>query len=198
MPTTTYEQPNAKASESLRFREDDGRADAILPSSPVQPQPTETPKTRSQDTLSMSSDSKEHLRKTQLAAGPLIRLVRGHAPHRRFQVLQHWEGVVIAVEDDMIRAELIDLGDRRQPVETVGVPIAEVPAPDRPLLSPGRVFYWSIGFEHSAGGQLRRVSEIRFRRTPEWSQHKIELIEAAASRLIDRQNNDAEGDPTAR
>jgi hypothetical protein len=57
---------------------------------------------------------------------------------------------------------------------------------DRPLLEPGSVFYWSIGHETTAGGQLCRVSEIRVRRTPVWSQQAIERVRLLGKQLYER------------
>jgi hypothetical protein len=118
-------------------------------------------------------------------AKPLIRLPEGTLPKKRMLVLQQWEGVVTEVAADSFFAELQDLGDSSQPIEIVEIPIDEVPKDDQSLLASGSIFYWSIGHETSAGGQLRRISEIRMRRTPRWTQQTIRRVIERAEELFE-------------
>lgn len=122
--------------------------------------------------------------KPRLAA-PLIRLPAGTLPKKRVQVLQQWEGIVTAVAVDAFFADLQDVGDSSQPLEVVEIPIEEVPEDDRSLLVEGAVFYWSIGYETSPGGTLRRVSEIRMRRTPRWTKRAIQQVKKRAEELFE-------------
>jgi hypothetical protein len=105
---------------------------------------------------------------------------------RRFHVSQQWEGTVTSVEADSIWADLHDLTDPSNPLEIAEIPMQEFALSDRPLLEPGSVFYWSIGHETTAGGQLCRVSEIRVRRTPVWSQQAIERVRLLGKQLYER------------
>lgn len=114
------------------------------------------------------------------------------APARHFEVLQQWEGVVSEVTHDAVWAELLDLTDRSKPLEVIELPLAEVPKPDWPLLAPGSVFYWCIGYERSQGGQIRRVSEIRVRRAPLWSEHAINSIQTKGLELFRRFSGNGE------
>jgi len=129
----------------------------------------------------------------------LVRLTGTRAPHRLFEVLQQWEGIVSEVTEDTVWASLVDLTDRERAEEIVELSLAEISEEDRAILRPGSVFYWAIGYERSLGGQIRRVSEIRVRRTPQWSQHSINLLKAKAVDLMDRFGDNAENPtPTAK
>ncbi len=114
------------------------------------------------------------------------------APYRRFEVLQQWEGVVSKVTEDSVWADLVDLTDRSRSEEVVELPLAEVSEADRSILKPGSVFYWAIGREWSPGGQMRRVSEIRVRRTPQWTQRSVDALKAKALTLMERFNGNSE------
>ena len=133
-----------------------------------------------------SPDSGETSRvsKPRLVA-PLIRLPAGTLPLERVRVLQQWEGVVTDVTNDSFFADLQDLSDSSHPLEVVEIPIDEVSEDDRPLLVEGAVFYWSIGHETSAGGTLRRMSEIRMRRMPRWTKRDIQNVAKRAEELFE-------------
>ena len=118
-------------------------------------------------------------------ASPLIRLAAGSLPKERIRVLQQWEGVVTDVGEDSFWADLQDLGDSSLPIEIVELPIEEGPEDDRDLLVEGGIFYWSIGYETSVGGQLRRMSEIRLRRTPRWTKRAIQRVRQRAEELFE-------------
>jgi hypothetical protein len=133
---------------------------------------------------------------TKNEVSPLIRLSRRQASPRRFRVLQQWEGIVDSLESDSLFADLLDLTDRAKPREIVEIPLVEFADADHHLLSPGCVFYWIIGYEISLGGGKSRVSEIRVRRNPEWSQHALESIKARGKELYQIFNNDSENSAT--
>ncbi|MFG0334252.1 MAG: hypothetical protein ACF8TS_12880 [Maioricimonas sp. JB049] len=100
-------------------------------------------------------------------------------------MLQQWEGVVDELTCDSFFAQLHDLGSEPSGVEIVEIPLVEVPPDDRPLVVEGALFYLSIGYETSVGGQLRRVSEIRFRRTPRWTKRALEKAKLRAEKLFE-------------
>ena len=135
---------------------------------------------------SNSPDSCEtsRVRKPRLAS-PLIRLPAGTLPREKIRVLQKWEGVVTEITEDSVFADLQDLSELSLPIEVVEIPIEEISEDDRHLLIEGAVFYWSIGYETSAGGQLRRMSEIRLRRTPRWTKRAIQQIRKRAEELFE-------------
>ena len=155
----------------------------ILPSPPVQPRPMPD----EQDAKTATDGSEDNADRS-VKVNDLIRLTAGKYPSRQFQILQQWEGVVSHVEGDSVWAEIRDLSNPTNPTEVVEIPLAEIPKPDLSLLNTGCVFYWSIGYETRPGGQLLRVSEIRVRRTPEWSPRAVELIKEKGKELFMRIN----------
>lgn len=100
------------------------------------------------------------------------------SPHR-ITVLQRWMGQVDCVESNSFHAFVRDLTNSRNPVELVEFDISEVSMSDRPLVSEGATFYWSIGYRDSAGGQRERISSIRFARQPR-------IVDAQIVRVFDR------------
>jgi hypothetical protein len=131
----------------------------------------------------------------EISVDPLIRLP-GHSPLRRFRVLQQWEGVINEVRTHSFSADLIDLTDHSKPREIVEIPIEEISAEDQQLLKPGGVFYWILGYELRPGGQKCRVSEIRVRRNPIWTQRRLDLAKARGEALHKRTKKNAEDKPT--
>jgi hypothetical protein len=88
---------------------------------------------------------------------------------RRFQALQHWEGVVEQVTRDGFVARLIPLGLRETQAteERTEFSLDELSyESDRSLVEPGSVFYWTVGKAWNAAGTLTNVSLVRFRRIP--------------------------------
>lgn len=119
-----------------------------------------------------------------LEIDPLIKLTGGQGTIRRFNVLQQFECVVTEILEDGVIAELFDLTDPSRPNEIAEIPLSDIPSADHSLLTEGCVFYWILGFETSVGGQRNRVSEIRVRRTPKWSENEIEAIKAKGEELF--------------
>ncbi len=109
---------------------------------------------------------------------------RALLPLRRFKPLQQWEGLVTDVGPDSFWAELIDLNDSTKANEIAEILLAEISPSDRPLLVPGCIFYWSIGYDTSSGGQIRNTSEIRVRRNPIWSRLQLDRMKKAGHALF--------------
>ena len=138
------------------------------------------------ETVSQNNDHANSTRVCRVRlASPLIRLPAGTLPKEHVQLLQQWEGVITEVKSDSFFADLQDLADANQPIEVVEIPIEEIPNDDMALLVEGAIFYWSIGYETSAGGQLRRVSEIRMRRAPRWTKRGIQQVKKRAEELFE-------------
>jgi hypothetical protein len=147
----------------------------ILPSSPVSDKiPRKSTSTAQEaknerNTISLSDDLKAR-------AAPLIKLRGDEGPVRKFKVLQQFEGKVTEVyEDKTFRADLIDLTDKTSEQESAEFSIEEIHPSDRDLVAPGSVFYWIMGYE-TTPSDYKRVSEIRLRRSPQWSEHEIDSI----------------------
>ena len=101
----------------------------------------------------------------------------------RFVALQKWEGIVTSVTDDAFVAQLRDLKNPGEPIEEAEIYRSELSADDIPLLTPGAVFYWSIGYLDSRFGQRTKQSSIRFRRLPAWTPADLAAAKADAENL---------------
>ena len=99
-----------------------------------------------------------------------------------FISLQKWEGIVMEVMDDAFLARLIDLTNKGVD-EEAEFPIDEISEEDKPLVRPGAIFYWNIGYHTSYSGQRTRSSIIRFRRLPAWTQREIDAAKREAERI---------------
>lgn len=119
----------------------------------------------------------------------------GKVPLRRFKILKQWEGIVSEVTTDSFWAEITDANIGSRTEEIVELPLSEIDDADHCLLSPGAVFYWTIGYEDSPSGRLR-VSEIRLRRSPKWSQKQIDSIAQKSHQLFELWSGNDEGSTT--
>ena len=99
---------------------------------------------------------------------------------RSFQLLQKWEGKVIAVMEDSFVAEVTDKTTLSNDEEEMEINIREVPPDDLHLLRPGSFFYWSRGYEDGRGVPRQRVSRIRFQRLPGLTIRDIDRAKEAA------------------
>ena len=89
-------------------------------------------------------------------------------PKPEIETLQRFDGTVLSVTGDSFVARLVDKTNPG-PEEEAEIPLAEVMPGDHELVKPGAVFYWVIGHERKAHGQLCHSSVIRFQRLPSWS-----------------------------
>jgi hypothetical protein len=60
----------------------------------------------------------------------------------------------------------------------------DVSVDDLPLLAPGAVFYWSVGYFDSPTRERSRQSLLRFRRLPAWSRKDIARLQARVAEAI--------------
>jgi hypothetical protein len=67
-------------------------------------------------------------------------------------VLQRWIGRVESVHADRFVAVTTDATNPRNPAEEVEFDLPEVSEGDRSLVAEGAMFYWSIGYRDSRGG----------------------------------------------
>ena len=69
----------------------------------------------------------------------------------------------MAIRDKDFVVRLLDLISGSTNEEEADIPLAEISGQDSAKLRQGSVFRWVIGYERSAEGTKRRVSEIVFR-----------------------------------
>lgn len=147
--------------------------------------------------LDDEGEAADRFEERTLEISPLVRAPHIQPPRRRFRLLQHWECVVSEVTRDSVWADIVDLTVRSRLDEVVELPLDDFVEADRHLLGEGSVFYWTIGYEQSEGGQVRRVSEVRVRRTPKWTAHAIKRLEAKAQAMLERFGGHAQNDTSA-
>jgi hypothetical protein len=116
---------------------------------------------------------------------------------RRFELIQQWEGAVSETSDETFWAELRDLTDPSSKREIVEIYLREVADQDKPLVAPGAVFYWSIGYDTSFSGSLVRASEIKFRRTPRWSKRRLARLSKEAEIMAEKFRNAEQSEQSA-
>lgn len=100
----------------------------------------------------------------------------------RFRLLQKLEAVVVERLEDSFIARFEDKS-RGGIEEEAEIAFDEVSENDLPLIQPGAVFYWSIGYERKQFGQVTRVSLMRFRRLPPLTGEEIKGASNSASLL---------------
>ncbi len=105
-------------------------------------------------------------------------------PRITFHALQEWEGYVIEIGEDDFTVRLLDLtaGALHEEEEAV-IPLSEISEDDLKRLRLGSVFRWVIGYERSASGTKRRVSQIVFRDLPAMTKQDISEGEEWAKKV---------------
>ena len=88
-------------------------------------------------------------------------------PSATFHALQEWEGYVVDVGAADFVARLVDLtaGSSHEEEEAV-IPLTELSDTDADRMRSGSIFRWVIGYERSASGTKKRVSQIVLRDLP--------------------------------
>jgi len=104
-----------------------------------------------------------------------------------FKLLQMWEGLVQAIDQDHheFTAIVKDKTNPTMPDEEFTMSIEEIPPTDLALLASGAVFYWSIGYADYPGRPRTRESRIRFRRLPKWHQSELNKAKERGKQLAD-------------
>jgi hypothetical protein len=159
---------------------DENEKDRLLPCDvlPAPVLPTKVPRVDAND-----CDPRTLALDEKLKVRPLVRFSTMQPPVRKFEVLQQFEGIVTGIEKDTVWADLHDLTDPANPIEVVEIPLREFSQADALLLRPGSAFYWIMGYDTSPGGTITRASEIRVRRTAQWSRRSISEIKAKAHEM---------------
>ena len=102
-------------------------------------------------------------------------------PQVSFHLLQEWEGYVIEIGEDDFTVRLLDLtaGSSHEEEEAV-IPLSEISEDDLKRLRLGSIFRWVVGYERSASGTKRRVSQVVFRELPVVTKQDIAEAEKRA------------------
>jgi hypothetical protein len=119
------------------------------------------------------------------AATPVTEFTFDSLPQISFDPLQEWEGRVVEVKGDRFFANLLDITAGKHFEEEIAeFPLDDVSDIDRPLLRSGAVFRWLIGYARRSSGTKYRVSNIVFRRLPQWTSIDIVRAETEATRIL--------------
>lgn len=102
---------------------------------------------------------------------------------RPLELLREFEGTVQEVDATSFRAVFRDITDPSRPEEEGTIERSDVDDGDQSLIEPGAVFHWVISYELRPS--KKRVSEIRFRRMPNWSEPDLRRARERASRLAE-------------
>lgn len=99
--------------------------------------------------------------------------------------LQEWEGYVLDVGATDFTVRLIDLtAGSAYEEEEAAIPLAEISDDDAEKIRAGSIFRWVIGYERSASGTKKRVSQIVFRDLPAITRDDLRAGEAWARETI--------------
>ena len=106
-------------------------------------------------------------------------------PNVTFHTIQEWEGYIIEIGDTEFVARLVDLtaGASHEEEEAI-IPLAEISDNDAAGMQLGSIFRWVIGYERSAAGTKKRVSQIVFRNLPAVTKSDLRDGEAWAREII--------------
>jgi hypothetical protein len=96
-----------------------------------------------------------------------------HVTGATLQIRQLWEGTVTEVHEQAFVAVLSDKTHPNSPDERVEFERFELRDEDRSLVEPGAVFYWMLGTERTASGQVRNISTIELSRLPLWTRSSL-------------------------
>lgn len=116
----------------------------------------------------------------------------------RQMISHHWECTVEEVHETEFTAVLRSLRDIRDSEKSAEIPREEVSMDDLELLTPGAVFYWTIGYETSPAGTRRRFSLIKFRRLPAWTEKDLKRVTRTGDELFERFGKDSDALATER
>lgn len=160
-------------------------------SSPVPPRDSvlvRSPWIVDEGTITPNRDPRTILKdQNEVIPAPLVRPLSVDVSSRYVKVraLQRWTGRVERVLQDRFVAIIRDITSPENPEEEVELDIQEVSGPDRSMVAPGAIFYWSIVYRDTRGGQRERLAILRFARQPKLSQTDVEDIYSEADRTAD-------------
>ena len=99
---------------------------------------------------------------------------------------QEWEGTVLSVSSDALIARLLDVtAGATFEEEEATISRDELSDDDQAKATPGSVFRWVVGYEKTASGTRRRVSQIVFRDLPRVTAEDAARGEIWADELLD-------------
>jgi hypothetical protein len=99
--------------------------------------------------------------------------------------LQEWEGRVERLDGRFVIARLVDItANETEETEEVELPIDDVTEADQPLIQPGAIFRWILGYSY-VSGRKERFARVVVRRLPVWTEREMRAADQEASELHD-------------
>ena len=115
------------------------------------------------------------------------RMIVSYTDADQFRIIKNWEGVVTGIGDEVFTARMRDERDPNdRGDEEFEISIGDVPEGDLDLLVEGGIFYFTIGYESRPGGPRRKVSQVVFRRMPNWHRNDLQRISSVADSWFDK------------
>ena len=108
------------------------------------------------------------------------------------EITQYWSGVVESIDGSDVLVTLKDKTDPEQPDEQVKLDIKEFDKRDLDVLQPGAMFLWYMGYRQTRKTTKYRISVIRLRRLPKWSQREISRAQDKSTEIFDFFHGDTE------
>ena len=103
----------------------------------------------------------------------------------QIEPVQEWEGYVVAMDDKVFVAHLIDLtAGATYAGEEATIPLVEISDEDAARMCIGSIFRWVIGYTRSPSGAEERVSQIVFRDAPRMTKADFEEGKAWARKIV--------------
>ena len=110
-----------------------------------------------------------------------------------------WEGCIVEIAGDHIKADLTNLTAReKRPSSTVEIPFTELDTADLPRLREGILFRWAIGYLRTSGGTKMRGSKIVFRHLPQWTRNDVAKAKRQAAECRNISLSRLTDEPSAR
>jgi hypothetical protein len=113
--------------------------------------------------------------------------------------IQEWEGYVVEITDNCMRANVVDLSRRSARASaSVEIPLGELRADDVEKLKPGMIFRRAVGYLRMPGGTRVRGSNIVFRDLPQWTSRELQEAKAQALAMAEyfaRSNDESNNSP---
>lgn len=99
--------------------------------------------------------------------------------------IQEWEGYVTEIHETSFEASLMDVTrGMRYETEKAELLISDLSSEDRERLSVGAIFRWVIGYQ-THRGMRQRVSQVYFRKMPDWSMVELAAVSKRADELLE-------------
>jgi hypothetical protein len=133
----------------------------------------------SEAALTAAADDPRILTFPTMVRGPQKRPTAVRVP------LQEWEGFVVSIGRDSFTATLRDVTEGRPyEDEEADFSLEEVSPEDRDLLRTGAIFRWLIAYKTNDHGRHETVSQIIFRRMPQWTDAEIQEAKLKAKEKV--------------